>query len=357
MHFFYWCSSQNGVFGNTLLVRWTNTPVFGAHLILDNSMVKWFKKEFKLFPFFCLTFPKRASYTANNLVASNCLRNEVLSYCQLAINPDVINLNHFFTPLLRVTTNTLHFSKSDTMCNSIRSLKWSKWSFGPTFPSYALMFRSLNHLGNGASRISLLKGDHLAGATSSSSCSSISTIALCRSSNGIFLIPCELASVGMFSAIECYEHSCSRLLFKVSLIFTPLPSLLNVFPDVFFPWLLSPICTTSERLWQMGTCSTIPRVNTHMLRPHSHQVHTYPLWGCNSLPTRRLISPRTSWYWTLGRLLSTLLGASINIWGSSLFSSSSLVLLYRFVEGLHLQTLCHMHHHGFRSLYPHCVQH
>ena len=89
----------------------------------------------------------------------------------------------------------------------------------------------------------------------------------------------------------------------------------------------------------MGMCSTSPLVNTHTLRPHSHQVHTYPLWGCNPLPTGRFISPCTHWYKTLRRSLFTCVSTSVNIWGSSLFSSSLLVMLYRLLKGLRLQTL------------------
>ena len=235
MHFFCWSSSQNGVSGNTPLVKWPNTPASGAHLTLDSSMVKRFKKDLNLFPFFYLTFPKWASGTAICLVTWNCLRNGVLSCYQLVTDPGAIDLNHFFAPLFRVTMKILHLAKSDTMCHSIRSLKWSKWSCGSAFPLYALMFGSLNPFGNSASRISLLKGEPLAAATTSSSCSSIATIAHCRSSNGIFLIPCELAYVCTFWRVECCERFCSRILFKVSLVSTPLPSLLNTFLDVLIP--------------------------------------------------------------------------------------------------------------------------
>ena len=58
MFFFCWCSSQNGLSGNTPLLRWANTLAFGAHHTLDNSVVKRFKKNFILSSFFCLTLPK-----------------------------------------------------------------------------------------------------------------------------------------------------------------------------------------------------------------------------------------------------------------------------------------------------------
>ena len=62
------------------------------------------------------------------LVIWKCWWNEVLSCCQLVTDPAGIDLNHFLAPPIRVTTNTLHFANSETKCNSIRSLKWSRWS-------------------------------------------------------------------------------------------------------------------------------------------------------------------------------------------------------------------------------------
>ena len=116
---------------------------------------------------------------------------------------------------------------------------------GSTFPSYALMFGSLNPSGNGNSRISLLKGERLAAATNLSSYSSIAMIERRRSSNEIFFILWELAFIRILLAVESCEHYCS-LLYSRSLISAPLPNLLNTFPKVLLPGLLLPVCTTSE---------------------------------------------------------------------------------------------------------------
>ena len=173
-------------------------------------------------------------------------QKDALSCFQLVIDPSVIDLNHFLAPLLKMTMNTLCFAWSDTICNSIKSLKWSRWSWGSTFPSYALIFESLNPSSSGAFRISLQKGEASTSKTSLSSCSSIVTMAHCRSSNEMFLNPWEFVSVHTLWVIECWECSCSYLLLRVSLISAPLPSLLNIFPVVLFPWLLL-VRTTSER--------------------------------------------------------------------------------------------------------------
>ena len=170
----------------------------------------------------------------NCLVAWNYLKIDVLSCYQLVTDPGVINLNHFFALFLRVIANTLYLAWSDTTCNLIiKSLKWSRWSWGLALPSYALMFESLNPSSNSASWISLQKGDSPASATSSSSCSSLVAITRRRSSNNMFLNPLEFGYVCTLWVMEFWEHSYSRLLLRVSLMSTPL-----TFPIVLLPWLL-----------------------------------------------------------------------------------------------------------------------
>ena len=160
-------------------------------------------QDFKLSPSCCLTSPKWARDTMNYLVTWNCLRRKGLNCSQLVIDRGVNDLNHFLALLLRVTTKTLYLAKYDTMYNSIKSLKWSKWSCGSAFPSYALIFGSLNPLRSGASRVYLLKDEPFAAAASSSSYSSITTMAHHKSSKEIFLIPCKFTLKCTLYVLEC----------------------------------------------------------------------------------------------------------------------------------------------------------
>ena len=122
------------------------------------------------------------------LFAWKCWRNEVLSYCQLVTNSVGINLNHFLAPLVRVTANTLHFANSKTKCSSMRLLKWSRWSWGSDFLSYALIPGSLNPSSSLALCTSWLKGDPVAVANNSTSFSFMAAMARCKSS--IRIPPC-----------------------------------------------------------------------------------------------------------------------------------------------------------------------
>ena len=80
-------------------------------------------------------------------------------------------------------------------------------------------------------------------------------------------------------------------------------------------------------------------------RPHSHQVHSCPLWSYHSMPTCLLILSQTRWYWTLGRSLPMLLSTSIDTWGTSFPLLNLLMLLYKLLEGCACK-VCACQFHG-----------
>ena len=193
-----------------------------------------------------------------------------------------------------------------------------------------------------ASRISLQKNDPPASATSSSYCSSMAIIARRTSSNGMFLIAWEFASIRTFRVVECWERSCFYLLFRVSLISTPLSNLLNKFPVMLLPWFL-PVCTTLERpLFQFGS-SKWERVAPAF---RSTPVH-WDLTAIKFSPVRYEAAihcpflPCFSWCNLILNPTGIVLFADehlIHVWRSPLFMSNLLLLLflYRLLKRLRL---------------------
>ena len=174
------------------LVRWARTPASGNHVMKFDISLKRLMYDFKVSPFFCFMFPRCANRTVDLLVAWKCWRNDVLNCCQLEIDPAGTTLSHFLASLIRVTAKTLHLAISETKWSFIRSLKWSRWSWGSDFPSYALMARSLNPSSSLALHISRLKGYPVVDAINSTSFSFMTSIAWRRSS--IRISPCLLGS-------------------------------------------------------------------------------------------------------------------------------------------------------------------
>ena len=130
-------------------------------------------------------------------------------------------------------------------------------------------------------------------ATSSSFCSSIATIVRHRSSNGVFFIPWELASVAFFSSKVLWVLLLLSSIQGFSHIYAFSQPVEHISPNVLLPQLLLLFRKINigappvhVRLWLVRTCSTSLRVHTCTLRPHSYQVHTCLLWGYNLLPTR-----------------------------------------------------------------------
>ena len=180
-----------------------------------------------------------------------------------------------------------------------------------------------------------------------------------RASIGIFHIPWEPTSCCHLWAVECWECSCSCLLFKVSLLYAPLPSLLNTFSNELFTSSLSVhtlsvslLVSTKTGLWECATscysprvftyplsfysprvftrplCPRSPQVFTYPLRPHSPQVNTRILWGRCTLPTRHLIPLCAGGCGALWRMLGFTVSFAICMWGSSLLTSNYLASLW-----------------------------
>ena len=172
------------------------------------------------------------------LVTWKCWRKKVLSCCQMETDPAGMDLNHFLAPPVKVIAKALYFANSETICSSMRSLKWSRWSWGSEFPLYALIARSLNPSGSFALRTSWLKGDPMAAAINSTSFSFMAEMARRKSSIRISPWPLGANTNYQFWAIDCWDHSWSRLLLSVSLKSALWPNLLKTFAEpILSSWL------------------------------------------------------------------------------------------------------------------------
>ena len=251
----------------------------------------------------------------------------------------------------------------------MRSLKWLRWSCGSDFPSYAFMAGSLNHSNNLASRIFRLKGDPVATVINSTSFSFM--IAIVRWRSSIRISPCLLGATSgcLLCEVDCWDRSWSRLLFSVSLKSAPWPNLLKMLPELllspFWSRRTLPVCplapteagmqkraTLALKLapirWIVTTIGFSPFCYVHSALEFS-PIHC-PLGPLGfhpsvvkgyTLPTRRLIPPRTYWSQALRRIIGSPTCLPASVWrisglSPSWWPRSSLWLL----QGLRVYALC-----------------
>ena len=122
------------------------------------------------------------------------------------------------------------------------------------------MVGSLNPFGNLASRISRLKGDLVTAAINSTSFSFMAAIA--RRKSSIKISPCPLrATLGcLLCAVDYWDRSWSRLLFRVFLKSASWPNLLNMLPELLLSpfWLrctllVCPLALMKAGMWERST--------------------------------------------------------------------------------------------------------